>query len=206
MRPGPLGAACKRFLDIAGALCALLVLWPLMLVVALAIRITMGSPTLFRQVRPGLLERPFTLLKFRTMIESQSAELDPSTDAERLTKTGILLRRLSLDELPQLWNVLKGEMSLVGPRPLLMEYLAHYTPDQARRHLVKPGVTGLAQVKGRNTITWEQKFLWDIWYVDHWSLSLDLRILLATLGKVIKREGISQQGQATMEKLGADRR
>ncbi|HZD48790.1 MAG TPA: sugar transferase [Silvibacterium sp.] len=206
MRPGPLGAACKRLLDIAGALCALLVLWPLMLVVALAIRITMGSPTLFRQVRPGLLERPFTLLKFRTMIESQSAELDPSTDAERLTKTGILLRRLSLDELPQLWNVLKGEMSLVGPRPLLMEYLAHYTPDQARRHLVKPGVTGLAQVKGRNTITWEQKFLWDIWYVDHWSLSLDLRILLATLGKVIKREGISQQGQATMEKLGADRR
>ena len=197
------GAACKRMLDLAGASIALAVFWPVMIVTALTIRLTMGKPIVFRQIRPGRYERPFTLFKFRTMIEG---EVDPSTDVARLTRLGIALRRFSLDELPQLWNVLKGEMSLVGPRPLLMEYLTYYTPEQARRHLMKPGITGLAQIKGRNTIAWEEKFLWDVWYVDHWSFSLDLKILLSTALKVIRREGISQQGHATIEKFGAERR
>jgi sugar transferase EpsL len=201
-----IGAACKRFLDIVGASFGLVIVGPIMAATALAVRLTMGSPILFRQVRPGRHERPFTLLKFRTMTEAQSSTIDPSTDVARLTKTGVILRRFSLDELPQLWSVLKGEMSLVGPRPLLTEYLAYYTPEQAKRHLMKPGITGLAQVKGRNAITWEQKFQWDVWYVEHWSLWLDLRILFATIAKVIKREGISQQGHATMEKFGAERR
>jgi len=166
----------------------------------------MGKPVLFRQVRPGQYEKPFTLLKFRTMVESRSSEVDTTRDAARLTRVGNLLRRFSLDELPQLWNVLLGEMSLVGPRPLLMEYLNHYTPEQSKRHLMKPGITGLAQVKGRNAITWEQKFLWDTWYVDHWSFWLDLRILLSTVGKVIRQEDINQSGQTTMEKFGAERR
>ena len=198
-----IGAACKRIFDFAVALIALAVLWPLMLAVALVIRLTMGKPVIFRQTRPGLYERPFALLKFRTMVESQSLTIDPSTDAARLTKTGKTLRCLSLDELPQLWNVLKGEMSLVGPRPLLMEYLAHYTGEQARRHDVKPGITGLAQVKGRNAISWEEKFMWDVWYVDHWSFWLDLQILCSTVAKVFRREGINQEGHATMEKFGA---
>ncbi|MGC1296731.1 MAG: sugar transferase [Alloacidobacterium sp.] len=200
------GAASKRIFDLVGASIALAVFSPVMIVVALIIRLTMGKPILFRQTRPGRDERPFSLFKFRTMIEDEASVVDPSTDAARLTRLGITLRRFSLDELPQLWNVLKGEMSLVGPRPLLMEYLAYYTPQQARRHLMKPGITGLAQVKGRNTIAWEEKFLWDVWYVDHWSLWLDLRILLSTAVKVIRREGISQQGQTTMEKFGAERR
>ena len=140
------------------------------------------------------------------MIEAPSSVIDPSTDAARLTSVGSVLRRFSLDELPQLWNVLKGEMSFVGPRPLLTEYLAHYTAEQAKRHLMKPGITGLAQVKGRNAISWEQKFHWDVWYVEHWSLWLDLRILLSTIQKVIRQEGITQQGQVTMEKFGAERR
>ena len=140
------------------------------------------------------------------MVESRSSEVDTTRDAARLTRVGNLLRRFSLDELPQLWNVLLGEMSLVGPRPLLMEYLNHYTPEQSKRHLMKPGITGLAQVKGRNALTWEQKFLWDIWYVDHWSLWLDLQILLSTVGKVIRQEDINQSGQTTMEKFGAERR
>jgi lipopolysaccharide/colanic/teichoic acid biosynthesis glycosyltransferase len=193
-------------LDIAGALLAIGILWPVMAAVAFAIWLTMGRPILFRHVRPGLDERPFTLLKFRTMIESQSPDIDPSTDAARLTRVGTILRRFSLDELPQLWNVLKGEMSFVGPRPLLVEYLAYYTPEQAKRHHMKPGITGLAQIKGRNAIAWEQKFLWDVWYVEHWSFWLDLQILLSTLEKVIRGEGISQQGHATMEKFGAERR
>lgn len=201
-----LGAASKRMLDLAVASIALTVFCPVMVVVALTIRLSMGKPIFFRQIRPGRYERHFTLFKFRTMIEDKASAIDPSTDAARLTKLGITLRRLSLDELPQLWNVLKGEMSLVGPRPLLMEYLAYYTPEQARRHLMKPGITGLAQVKGRNTIAWEERFLWDVWYVDHWSFWLDLRILLSTVAKVIRREGISQQGHATMEKFGAERR
>jgi sugar transferase EpsL len=206
MRQNTVEIACKRILDLTGALAALAVLWPVMVAIALIIWLTMGAPVLFRQVRPGRYERPFTLLKFRTMVEPPSAAIDTSTDARRLTSVGSVLRRFSLDELPQLWNVLMGEMSLVGPRPLLMEYLTLYTPEQAKRHLMMPGITGLAQVKGRNAITWEQKFLWDTWYVDHWSLWLDLQILLLTVGKVIRQAEISQPGLATAEKFGAERR
>jgi sugar transferase EpsL len=206
MHSNQVAAACKRIIDLAGALIVLAVVWPGMLLVALTIWLTMGKPILFRQMRPGLGARPFMLAKFRTMTEALSSTVDPSTDAARLTSVGKVLRRFSLDELPQLWNVLRGEMSLVGPRPLLMEYLSQYTPEQARRHLMKPGITGLTQVKGRNAITWEQKFHWDIWYIEHWSLWLDFRILWATIERVIRREGISQQGHATMEKLGVERR
>jgi len=206
MRPGPIGAFCKRTLDILGALSGLLICAPLMLGIAIAIRLYMGSPVFFRQPRPGLNGLPFTLFKFRTMLASQSAEIDPSTDAARLTGLGARLRSLSLDELPQLWNVLKGEMSLVGPRPLLIEYLPRYTAEQSRRHCMRPGITGLAQIRGRNAANWEEKFASDVWYVDHWSLALDLRILLSTFGKVIKREGISRQGHVSTEKFGAERR
>jgi len=206
MRSSSIGAVCKRILDLTGSVTVLACLWPVMIAVALTIWVTMGKPIFFRQVRPGQYERPFTLFKFRTMVPTQASTVDPSTDAARLTRLGIILRRYSLDELPQLWNVLKGEMSLVGPRPLLMEYLNHYTAEQAKRHLMKPGITGLAQAKGRNAITWKQKFLWDVWYVDHWNIWLDFRILWSTVGKVIRREGISQQGQATMEKFGVERR
>lgn len=206
MRANAIGAACKRILDLAGALTALVVFSPVIIGVALAIRLTMGRPVLFRQLRPGQHEQPFALFKFRTMIEAQSTVVDPSTDAARLTGLGSTLRRFSLDELPQLWNVLKGEMSLVGPRPLLMEYLALYTPEQAKRHRMKPGITGLTQVKGRNALTWEEKFQWDTWYIEHWSFGLDLRILLSTVVKVFKQDGINQQGQATVQKFGAERR
>lgn len=206
MRTNAIGEACKRMLDIAVALIALIVCLPIMIFVALTIRLTMGKPILFRQVRPGRNELPFTLFKFRSMSEAGSSLIDPSTDAARLTRVGVIMRRFSLDELPQLWNVLKGEMSLVGPRPLLMEYLPYYTAEQAKRHLLKPGITGLAQIKGRNAITWEQKFFWDVWYVEHWNFWLDLRILLSTVEKVFRREGISQRGHATMEKFGAERR
>ncbi|HYK37833.1 sugar transferase [Alloacidobacterium sp.] len=206
MRSHPIGAVCKRLLDVAGALLCLAVLWPLMAVVAVTIRMTMGRPILFCQMRPGLNGRPFTLFKFRTMVEGPPSEADPFTDAARLTHIGRALRRLSLDELPQLWNVLKGEMSLVGPRPLLMEYLNYYTAEQAKRHHMKPGITGLAQVKGRNAITWKEKFEWDVSYVNHWNFWLDLHILMSTVVNVFRREGISQQGHATVEKFGAERR
>ena len=206
MRANTIGAACKRLLDLAGALMAMIVFSPVMFAVALIIWLTMGRPIFFRQVRTGRFEHPFTLFKFRTMADSQSSTVDPSTDAARLTRTGAALRRFSLDELPQLWNVFKGEMSLVGPRPLLMEYLAYYTPEQAKRHRMKPGITGLTQIKGRNALTWEEKFQWDTWYVEHWSFWLDLRILLSTVVKVFRQDGISQQGHATVQKFGAERR
>jgi len=206
VRSNTVGAASKRMFDIAGASIALAIAWPVMAAVAITVWLTMGRPILFRQVRPGRHEHPFTLIKFRTMIEAQSSPIDPANDAHRLTRVGIFLRRFSLDELPQLWNVLKGEMSFVGPRPLLTEYLAHYTAEQAKRHLMRPGITGLAQVKGRNSISWEQKFHWDVSYVEHWSLWLDLKILAGTVARVVRQEGISQQGQATMEKFGAERR
>lgn len=206
MRANAIGATCKRILDLAGSLTALVVFSPVIIGVALVIRLTMGRPVLFRQPRAGLHERQFTLFKFRTMAEAQSTVVDPSTDAARLTGLGATLRRFSLDELPQLWNVLKGEMSLVGPRPLLMEYLPLYSPEQAKRNRMKPGITGLTQVKGRNALTWEEKFQWDVWYVEHWSLWLDLRILLSTVVKIFKQEGINQQGQATVQKFGAERR
>jgi len=204
MRSYSLGEHAKRAFDFAAALATLIVCLPVIAVVALAVGVILGRPILFRQQRPGRAARPFTLLKFRTMTVTESCLVDPSTDAARLTRTGALLRRASLDELPQLWNVLKGEMSLVGPRPLLMEYLPLYTDEQAERHRMRPGITGLAQVNGRNEIAWEQKLQWDTWYVRHWSFGLDLRILLATVGKVLRREGISHEGHITMERFGAE--
>jgi lipopolysaccharide/colanic/teichoic acid biosynthesis glycosyltransferase len=164
----------------------------------LLVRVNMGAPVLFHQERPGLHGRPFILYKFRTMRDLRDVEGRLLPDEMRLTRLGRILRSTSLDELPELFNVLKGEMSLVGPRPLLMEYLNRYTPEQARRHEVKPGITGWAQVNGRNAITWEEKFKLDVWYVDNWNLGLDLKILGLTLIKVLKREGISAGGHATM--------
>ncbi|WP_041437994.1 sugar transferase [Thermus scotoductus] len=188
----------KRILDVVGASFALLAFGPLMLYVALRIWREMGSPVLFRQVRPGLQGRPFVMYKFRTMTEERDADGRLLPDERRLTPLGKFLRQYSLDEFPEFINVLKGEMSLVGPRPLLMEYLERYTPEQARRHEVKPGITGWAQVNGRNALSWEEKFKLDVWYVDNWNLLLDLKILLMTIVKVLRREGISAQGHATM--------
>lgn len=188
----------KRILDVVGASFALLAFGPLMLYVALRIWREMGSPVLFRQVRPGLQGRPFVMYKFRTMTEERDAQGKLLPDEKRLTRLGRFLREHSLDELPEFFNVLKGDMSLVGPRPLLMEYLDRYTPEQARRHEVKPGITGWAQVNGRNALTWEEKFRLDVWYVDNWNLLLDLKILFLTLVKVLRREGISAEGHATM--------
>jgi sugar transferase EpsL len=179
--------------------------WPLMAGVAMALRLEGKGPVLFVQERPGLHGKPFRLFKFRTMREAAGADGQPLPDAERLTVLGRFLRRTSLDELPQLWNVLRGELSLVGPRPLLMEYLERYSPEQARRHLVKPGITGWAQVNGRNVLPWEEKFALDSWYVDHWSLGLDLKILLKTLTSVVNGRGISAPGQATMDKFRGSR-
>jgi lipopolysaccharide/colanic/teichoic acid biosynthesis glycosyltransferase len=188
----------KRGLDCLIAGVALLVFSPLWLATAVAIGASMGRPIFFRQIRPGLRGRPFTLAKFRTMCDARDQNGRLLDDAHRLTPLGRFLRASSLDELPQLWNVLRGDMSLVGPRPLLMQYLDRYTPEQARRHEVKPGITGWAQVNGRNAVSWEEKFDLDLWYVDHWSLSLDLRILWLTFMRVVRRDGISQQGHATM--------
>jgi lipopolysaccharide/colanic/teichoic acid biosynthesis glycosyltransferase len=189
----------KRLFDVVVSAAGLVLLSPLLAMVAAAVRLRLGSPVLFRQVRPGLHGKPFAILKFRTMRHALDAEGRPLPDAERLTRLGRLLRSTSLDELPELWNVLRGEMSLVGPRPLLMQYLPLYTPEQARRHEVLPGVTGWAQVNGRNELTWEEKFRLDVWYVDNRSLAIDLKILLLTLKKVFDREGISQSGHATVE-------
>lgn len=191
----------KRFIDFMGALVGLVLLAPLLLVIAVAVRVTMGSPVLFRQLRPGLHGRLFTIYKFRTMRDAVDPAGTPRPDEERMTAFGSFLRSTSLDELPELWNVLKGEMSLVGPRPLLMDYLPLYTPEQARRHEVRPGITGWAQVNGRNAIEWNEKFQYDVWYVDHHSLLLDFRILLLTIGKVFNREGISQRDHVTMSRF-----
>lgn len=191
----------KRVLDILGAGIGLLLLSPVLLVVSLLILRQMGRPVFFRQIRPGLHGRPFGMVKFRTMRDALDAEGNPLPDSERLTPLGRFLRSSSLDELPELWNVLRGEMSLVGPRPLLMEYLPLYSPFQTRRHEVRPGVTGWAQVNGRNAITWDEKFALDVWYVDNQSLWLDLRIIGLTIRKVLTREGISAAGEATMPKF-----
>ncbi|MGH9492469.1 MAG: sugar transferase [Terriglobales bacterium] len=188
----------KRLFDVVVAALVLLLLWPLFLLIAFLILVTLGPPVLFLHLRPGYQGRPFTLLKFRTMTLARDAEGMLLPDGERLTGLGRVLRRFSLDELPQMWNVLCGEMSLVGPRPLLMQYLDRYTPEQARRHAVPPGMTGWTQVKGRNALTWEEKFALDLWYVNHWSLWLDARILALTVWQVLKGEGISQPGHATM--------
>lgn len=191
----------KRSLDIIGALLLLLVLGPVGVGVACLVRVMLGPPVIFRQQRPGLKGRPFTIYKFRTLSEARDAHGNLLPDGERLTPFGKLLRSTSLDELPELLNVLKGDMSLVGPRPLLMHYLDRYTPEQARRHEVKPGVTGWTQVNGRNAITWEEKFDLDVWYVDHWSIGLDIQIIVITIWKTMMREGINQPGQATMEEF-----
>jgi len=188
----------KRVMDRSLAGIGLVFLSPLMLALASLIRLRMGSPVLFRQIRIGHRDRPFTFLKFRTMIDTRDPRGNLLPDERRLTALGRFLRASSLDELPQMWNVLKGEMSLVGPRPLLPEYLPRYTAHQRRRHETKPGVTGWAQINGRNELTWERKFDLDVWYVDHWSLSLDIKILWRTFLKVVRREGISQGGHATM--------
>lgn len=191
----------KRGCDIAVSVGALILLAPVAAIVATAIRLSMGRPVIFRQLRPGLNEKLFSILKFRTMRDARSPDGQPLPDAERLTRLGNVLRRTSLDELPELWNVLKGEMSLVGPRPLLREYLPHYTLSQRRRHEVMPGVTGWAQINGRNALTWEKKFELDLWYVDHRSFGLDLKILWLTALKVLRCEDISQKGHVTMPKF-----
>jgi len=197
--PRQSGAALlvKQGLDRLAALVGLLLASPLLLMSAVVVRATMGSPVLFSQERPGLHGRPFRVLKFRTMWEAVGPSGVPLPDAERMTRVGRMLRATSIDELPQLWNVFRGEISLVGPRPLLMRYLSRYTPEQARRHDVLPGVTGWAQVNGRNAISWEEKFALDVWYVDHWTLALDLKILAMTVGKVLTRSGVSRDGHAT---------
>jgi len=196
-----MSCALKRALDVVVALLGLLLLAPVLLVVAIAIRLTMGSPVLFHQDRPGRYGRLFMLLKFRTMRHATGHDGRLLPDSERLTSLGSFLRKTSLDELPQLWNVLKGDLSLVGPRPLLVEYLDRYTAEQARRHEVRPGITGWAQVNGRNALSWEDKFALDVWYVDNWSLWLDFKILWMTFIKVLKREGIRATNHATMPKF-----
>ena len=191
----------KRLFDLFGFLSALLLLSPVLLLTAWQVRRRIGVPVLFRQIRPGLAGRPFELLKFRTMTDERGPDGQLLPDKDRLTPFGRWLRASSLDELPELWNVLKGEMSLVGPRPLLVEYLPLYTPEQARRHEVRPGITGWAQVNGRNAISWDEKFKLDVWYVDNQSLWLDLKILWLTIKKVLVRDGISAQGDVTMPKF-----
>lgn len=190
-----------RFFDLVVSAIALLILAPIIAIVAWKISRKMGTPVLFRQVRPGLNGKPFEMIKFRTMKDAVDPEGNPLPDSERLTSFGQFLRSSSLDELPELWNVLKGDMSLVGPRPLLIEYLPLYSPEQARRHEVRPGVTGWAQINGRNALSWEEKFKLDVWYVDNQSLWLDIKILFLTVKKVLMRDGISADGEATMSKF-----
>ena len=191
----------KRPFDIIGALLGLILFAPVFLLLAILIRRQMGSPVFFRQTRPGKDGQPFEMLKFRTMRDAIGPDGQPLPDADRMTKLGQKLRSTSLDELAELWNVLKGEMSLVGPRPLLMEYLPLYSTEQARRHEVRPGVTGWAQINGRNAISWEQKFALDVWYVDNRTLWLDFKIIWLTIRKVLARDGITAQGDATMPKF-----
>jgi lipopolysaccharide/colanic/teichoic acid biosynthesis glycosyltransferase len=191
----------KRLLDFTAALFGIILLSPLILVLILLIRQKLGSPVFFTQTRPGLYGKPFKMVKFRTMTDARDTDGNLLPDSIRLTTLGRFLRSTSLDELPELWNVLKGEMSLVGPRPLLMEYLPLYSQVQARRHEVRPGITGWAQINGRNAISWDEKFKLDVWYVDNQSFWLDLKILLLTIKKVFVREGISAEGEATMPKF-----
>ena len=188
----------KRLFDIVVSMVTLVVLSPVIAAIALAVLLDLGAPVLFRQVRPGLKGRPFTLYKFRTMRGAHSGEPGSEGDEQRLTAFGRRLRASSLDELPELWNVLRGDMSLIGPRPLLMRYLPLYSPEQMRRHDVRPGLTGWAQVNGRNAISWEDKFRLDVWYVEHRSMMLDLKILVMTATAIFKRDGISYENSATM--------
>ncbi|WP_435980190.1 sugar transferase [Psychrobacter sp. DM4] len=191
----------KRLFDITASSTAFIVLSPIYLMTAYKVRRHLGSPVLFHQMRPGLYGKPFEMVKFRTMKEAIDAQGNPLPDEARLTSLGHMLRNMSLDELPELWNVIKGDMSLVGPRPLLMEYLPLYNDEQARRHHVRPGITGYAQINGRNAISWDEKFALDIWYVDHQSFWLDIKILFKTVQKVIVRDGINADGEATMSKF-----
>ncbi|WP_040266146.1 sugar transferase [Pseudomonas rhodesiae] len=191
----------KRSIDILVSLCALLLLAPVLVIVAWLVKRKLGSPVLFKQVRPGLNAMPFTMVKFRTMRDEVDSDGKPLPDAMRMTRFGSFLRSSSLDELPGLFNVLKGDMSLVGPRPLLIEYLPLYSTEQYRRHHVRPGVTGWAQVNGRNSVSWEEKFELDVWYVDNRTFWLDIRIIFMTLKKVVIREGINASGQATMQRF-----
>ncbi len=191
----------KRLFDVGLSIVILTLLAPVLLMLALLVFFKMGRPVFFKQERPGLGGKPFYLYKFRTMRQAEAGEDELSTDGQRLSPLGVRLRKYSLDELPQVFNVLKGELSFVGPRPLLMQYLKRYTPEQARRHAVKPGITGWAQVNGRNAISWEEKFTLDVWYVDNHSFWLDLKILWLTLLKVVKSEGVSGEGTATMSEF-----
>jgi sugar transferase EpsL len=200
-RPSVYQRRAKRLLDLCLTATGLLLFSPLLLAVALSVWFGVGRPVLFRQTRVGLRARTFILYKFRTMTEKRDRAGRLLSDEDRLTNLGLLLRTFSLDELPTLFNVLRGDMSMVGPRPLLVRYLSRYSAEQMRRHLVLPGITGWTQVNGRNALTWEQKFEHDVWYVDHISLTLDLKILLLTVWKVLKREGISQPGYATAEEF-----
>lgn len=197
MRPAPM----KRLMDVCVSGCALVVLAPFLAALFMLVRRQMGRPALFRQIRPGLHGEPFEMVKFRTMKDATGPDGAVLPDAERLTPFGRWLRATSLDELPELWNVLRGDMSLVGPRPLLMEYIPLYSPEQARRHEVRPGITGWAQVNGRNEISWDRKFALDVWYVDRHNLWLDLKILVLTVGRIVRRDGISAPGSATAEKF-----
>lgn len=191
----------KRLLDIFASFLLLILLLPVFILVFITVKLVLGSPVLFVQIRPGLAATPFKMYKFRSMNNRKDHQGNLLPDAERLGRFGLFLRESSLDEIPELWNVLKGEMSLVGPRPLLMEYLPLYTPEQARRHEVRPGITGWAQINGRNAISWEEKFRLDVWYVDNQSFWLDLKILFLTTRQVFLRKDISQEGHATMEKF-----
>ena len=191
----------KRLLDLFLTIPGLIFFGPFLLVVAVLVRIKLGWPVIFRQRRPGYRNKIITVYKFRTMTDDKDSKGNLLPDEERLTKLGRFLRSYSIDELPELYNILRGEMSLVGPRPLLVQYLDRYTDEQIRRHEVLPGMTGWAQVNGRNVITWEEKFSYDVWYVDNWSLGLDIKILAMTLNKVFQREGISQSGHATAEEF-----
>lgn len=194
----------KKSMDLIISTIGFALFSPLFPVISVLIKLESKGPVFFKQKRPGKNNKIFYLYKFRTMKELRDVQGNLLPDAERLTKIGIFLRKLSLDELPEFWNVMKGNMSLVGPRPLLIEYLQRYSPEQARRHEVKPGITGWAQINGRNAITWEEKFKYDVWYVDHWNLWLDFKIIFITIWKVIKGEGINQPGQATMEEFKGD--
>ena len=205
MKQSGLPLLLKKALDRTAAAAGLLVAAPVMAATAAAIAVSMGTPVVFRQKRPGLHGEPFEVVKFRTMRDAVGPDGRPLPDAERLTRVGKLIRSTSLDELPQLWNVLRGDMSLVGPRPLLMQYLPRYNREQARRHDVLPGITGWAQVHGRNEVDWNERFRLDVWYVDHWSPLLDLQILLRTVLSLVKREGINKTGHATMyEFMGSE--
>ncbi len=195
----------KRLFDLTASLIGILAISPLLTIIALLALIFQGPPILFRQMRPGYKGKPFTLLKFRTMRDLKREDGTYLPDAARITKFGKVLRSLSLDELPELFNVLRGDMSLVGPRPLLMQYLELYTPYQARRHEVLPGITGWAQIHGRNALSWEEKFTHDVWYVDHWSFLLDMKILFITLWKTLSREGINQPGHITADEFKGSR-